>query len=149
MRAMVDKVAPRGPRVARLRLAVAMWGLVGMGLLLFGVVNLLPLESGPALGWSFLAVAVGLFKGQMVLGRSARRTIERVEAQPPNFCLFSFFSWKTWGLVLVMMAMGRLLRKSALPPLLIYNVYVAVGTALLFGTWMFGRLLGGRGGLHS
>ncbi len=123
-----------------------MWGLVGLGLLAFGVVNLLPVAKGWAAAWSLPAVAVGLLKGHLVLGRSAHRTIARVEAQPHRHCLFSFFSWKTWGLVLVMMAMGRFLRLSSLPPLLVYNVYVAVGVALLAGSLRFHGLLGGDHG---
>ncbi len=141
----VNAITPRLGRRGRIRTATVIWAMVGVGLLSFGAINLWAFVTAPQLIWSLVAVALGVAKGRMVLGRTAARTIARVEAQPDRYCLFSFFSWKSWLLVLTMILMGRFLRRSGLSPVLIYNVYVAVGTALLVGSAQLGRLAGGEG----
>ena len=48
-------------------------------------------------------------------------------------CLFGFFSWKAWLLIVVMMGGGIVLRNSGAPTEALGVLYMAVGTALLYG----------------
>ncbi len=134
---------PKLGRRGRMASAAGMWALVGTGLLIFGMVRLSPHIGGFAVLWTLLAVLAGVLKAHLVLRKTIERTVARVQAQPEQRCLFSFFSWRSWLLVLSMVLMGRFLRRSGLSPLIIYNVYVAVGVALLAGSFQFWKAVGG------
>jgi hypothetical protein len=104
---------------------------VGLGLFTAGVVWL----SGARAGWLAAglaaAVLVGWIKGRFLLARRAAANARRIEASPERAALFSFFAPAAWGLVLVMMATGALLRRSALPRPWLGALYAAIGVALL------------------
>jgi len=59
--------------------------------------------------------------------RLVARIIERGEGR----CLGGFVSWKTWLLILGMMAMGWALRRSGAPFWVIGVLYAGIGTALV------------------
>ena len=112
-----------------LMLAWLMWASVGAALVFFGA--RWSLQVGPVLApWLMAgAIAVGLAKSRLVLDRAARRIVDRIRARGDGRCLGGFLSLRTWGLVVLMMASGRLLR-SSLARGIIGPLYLAIGTAL-------------------
>lgn len=82
------------------------------------------------------AVVLGLLKARFVLRRAARRTIQHITSRGDGRCLGGFLSWKTWLLVIAMIALGRLLRSELVPiPLAwIGLLYAAVGVAMIAGS---------------
>ncbi len=105
-----------------------------MMLLIRGVVNLIAI--GPRSLWVLpLFLLLGLFKGKFVLTKSASRNVHRIRCRPEGrYCLGGFMTWKAWLLVAGMIMLGRLLRMSPLPPLLVWGIYSAIGAALLMGS---------------
>jgi len=75
------------------------------------------------------AVAVGAVKSQLFIDRAARRVVDRIRSRGDGRCLGGFLSLRTWGLVILMMAAGRLLR-ATLAHEIVGPLYIAVGTAL-------------------
>jgi hypothetical protein len=75
------------------------------------------------------AVAVGAVKSRLVLDRAARSVVDRIRARGDGRCLGGFLSLRTWGLVILMMVAGRLLR-GTLAHGIVGPLYIAVGTAL-------------------
>ena len=116
---------------SHLLLAATMWTVVGSLLLAFGARWLLSAHVRYA--WELLAVAavVGLLKARFVLGRAARRTIERIRSRGDGRCIGGFFSLRTWAIVALMAGAGRVLRGGLIPLPVVGFVYAAVGTALL------------------
>jgi hypothetical protein len=76
-----------------------------------------------------VAVAIGTVKSRLVLDRAVRRVIERISVRGDGRCFGGFLSLRTWGLVILMMVAGRVLRGS-LSRGIVGPLYIAVGTAL-------------------
>ena len=110
--------------------AALLWS--GIGLMLLGR------------GWFFagrhawlpllVALVVGTAKSFLVLDRTARRNLARILAMPDRSCVGSVYSWRMWGLVVLMMVMGRLLRMSPVPPVYVGGLLMAIGWALLLSS---------------
>jgi len=62
--------------------------------------------------------------------RLADRNLERISQLPARPCLFSFITWKSYLLVVIMITMGNLLRNSPIPKEYLSIVYLGIGLAL-------------------
>lgn len=124
---------PAAAMSTHLMLAWLMWAAVGAGLAGFGARWLW--EAVPDLApWIALgAVAIGVLKSRLVLDGAARRVVERIRARGDGRCLGGFLSWRTWGLVVLMMAGGRVLR-GAFAHGIVGTLYIVVGWALILSS---------------
>lgn len=135
-------------RPATLLLAsAALWS--GIGLLLLG-------KGGYRLGvmpeqglWLLpLAILAGTLKSYLILDVAARHGIARLSRFSDATCLGAVYSWKTWILVLCMMALGGILQSSSFPPQLLTLFSLTIGWALLFSSrfawsaWRKGHVAG-------
>jgi hypothetical protein len=121
-------------RRTRLLLAALAWTLVGLGLLGAGIVWLVPARRDVLVLGLGAAATVGALKGRFVLAPRAAANARRIEASAERAPIVAFFAPSAWGLVLVMMASGALLRRSALPRPWLGALYAAIGVALLFAS---------------
>lgn len=117
-------------RRGHLFMAALTWTVVGIVLSIVGVRWIFQTDEGSRWLFLSLAIIVGLGKGIFVLRRTARRNVERIIRRGDGKCIGGFFSWKTWLLVLGMMAMGRWLRSSDLPLWFMGTLYAGIGLAL-------------------
>ena len=126
---------PRAAGRTQLLLAAAFWSCVGSALLLAGARWSLR-AAGPGDGALLVAlgVAAGLLKGRFVLDRAARRIAERIAARGDGHCAGGFLSARSWLLVALMSAAGRLLRGGLLSHAVVGPLYTAIGTGLLFSS---------------
>lgn len=89
------------------------------------------------LGAGFLAsLAVHRFGFQKI----AAKNIKRILPMPDRRCVFSFFTWKSYVLIAVMMTLGRLLRSSAIPKPCLAVLYTAIGLALILSSVKYLRV---------
>ncbi len=131
----LHKYKPAAPaRIHHLAAAVA-WMLVGS--ILVGVGVYWARGSGHSLLYIAAASGAGLFKGRFVLDKTARRTVRRIEERGDGRCLGGFFSYKSWILVAVMAAAGRILRSGIVSTFIVALIYAAVGTALAYSSRLF------------
>ena len=130
-------------RNTHLKVAAALWGFVGLGLLLAGSFFLFgnhaagdgPFGVGMASIVGFVvALVIGGIKGRLVLPRVGKKNVARILALPEKSPLHMTFSAKSWLLVLLMIAIGRLIRFAGAPPFIVGTIYTAVGVALLLGS---------------
>ncbi|HID96774.1 MAG TPA: hypothetical protein EYP57_01060 [Thermodesulfobacteriaceae bacterium] len=131
------KSAVSAPPRVHMFLAALVWSLAGAFLFLKGIKEIWSTAEPVGLWWFFLAAGTGAVKGQLVLRKSAARIIQRIESRGERRFIGSFLSIRAWGMILVMILLGRMLRMSTLPPLLIWGVYLAVGTALFSSSRFF------------
>lgn len=110
-------------------LAGVMWLVVGAALIGFGGRWLWVALPTVAPWLAAAAVAVGLVTSRLVLDGVAERVVDRISARGDGRCVGGFLSLRTWGLVLLMMLLGRLLR-GTLSGWIVGPLYIAVGTAL-------------------
>ncbi len=130
-RAWLETHKPRGGRRTQLLLAEIMWTLVGSGLLTVGLRWIVQHYGQPGLLYVMPFLVLGLVKAFFVLDPIAGRTIDRIEVRGDSHCLGGFFSFRSWALILGMMAAGQILRATPLPRADLGFVYAAVGLALL------------------
>ena len=109
-------------------LAALIWSLVGFFLLTNGFV-LISLKGH--LWYGVLGMLLGTAKTFFVLDRVALKNVKRIKEFEDKVCIGSVYSWKTWILVAAMIALGRFLRTTVLPPEIVGFIYTAVGWALM------------------
>jgi len=92
-----------------------------------------------ALPLSGAALAVGAAKYWFVMAPVARRIGARILGRGPAANPLGFFSWRSWGVVALMVAAGHALRLTALPRVWLGALYVAVAVGLALGSRVFWR----------
>ena len=111
-------------------LAGTMWCGVGIMLVSLAVSWLSPLsfrESGIYYAAAFFAAMPIYHFGFL---RIADKNLNRLLPLTEKKCLFSFMTWKSYIIVLVMVSMGIALRHSALPKRYLSILYIGIGLAL-------------------
>jgi len=133
LKSWAESHKPAGAVPTQLLLAWLMWATVGSALVGFGAWWLW--ESAPRIApWVTAgSLAVGVVKSRLVLDRAARRGVDRICARGDGRCLGGFLSLRTWGLVVLMMVAGRLLRNT-LAHGIVGPLYIAVGSALFLSS---------------
>lgn len=81
-----------------------------------------------------VAGLVGVLKSWLIFDRTAVRIISRIEGMDRNKCAGGFLSLRNWGMIILMIFLGMSLRASPLPRVLVWGVYVAVGTGLFLSS---------------
>lgn len=141
---------PFNPGVSRsvhLFAAPFLWTAVGCVLMVRGFAWLDPGRGRLLL---LVALLVGTLKSLLVLDRMAARAVERIARFGDRTCLGAVYSWRTWLLVLGMIAAGALLRRSPLPGPLLGTLYLAVGWSLCLSSrvgWRQWRTLSRNNGI--
>ena len=68
------------------------------------------------------------------------KNIERILPMVDKKCLFSFITWKSYLIIIVMVAMGSLLRHSAIPKHYLAILYTGIGLALILSSLRYLRV---------
>lgn len=135
---------PAVSRPSLLRGAGVAW-VIGAGVLLWRAwVAGGDLPESMAWVWG-VAVLVGLVKYRVAFRPVAVRNIVRIRELSPHkekICLFAFQSLQSYGLVLLMIGFGMLLRYAGVSPVVLVVVYVAIGLGLLLGAGTYFRAAG-------
>ncbi|MHB1184006.1 MAG: hypothetical protein ACYDIB_01470 [Desulfobulbia bacterium] len=129
------RLKPGASTNTNLLVAALMWSFIGFYLMVRGYLLDQPLPGM----FLLLALGLGTMKAFWLIERAARKNIARIVARPDGMCLGGVYSWGMWGMVVCMMVGGRLLRNSAVPPLVVGVIYVAVGWALLLSSRLIWR----------
>jgi hypothetical protein len=111
-------------------LAGAMWCGVGVMLIIFSVSWLRPLAFRSQLiffgAGALAAIPVLHFGFARIAGKNLRRLMPLTEKK----CVFSFITWRSYLIVLVMILLGSTLRHSSIPKPWLAVVYTGIGLAL-------------------
>jgi hypothetical protein len=82
----------------------------------------------------FIALFVGTVKSLTILDKSAKKNLTRIMTFNEKSCIGAVYPWRTWLLVILMMATGIALRSMTEPGLFLGTVYFAVGWGLLLSS---------------
>ena len=130
-RSGLKRFTPGVDKRVHLLLSAVLWTAVGLWLMLRG--GLWLYSTGAS--WMIVpALLLGSGKSLLILDRTARNGIERILRFSGTTCLGAVYSYKTWLLVVAMMAVGFLLRQSAIPKSVLGTLYVAIGWALVLSS---------------
>ena len=133
MSSWLETFKPVASSRLQLLLAGGTWSTVGTGLICVGTYWLAS-NSSHLISLLAISLCLGLAKSLLILDRVANRIVKRIELRGEGRCLASFYSLRAWALVILMMAMGRILRGAGISYSLLGMVYVAVGTGLLMSS---------------
>jgi hypothetical protein len=133
----LEVLKPSASVRVQILLATLMWTIVGLFLFIRGVSNMMSLPETVNPWWLLFAAIIGVLKGRLIFDKTAERVISRILSRKGDRCLGGFLSFKSWGMILFMVLLGMSLRASPLPGVLVWGVYVAVGTGLFFSSRLF------------
>ena len=128
---VLKRLKPGGSITAHLLLASMLWTVVGTGLIYRGVVWLI---EGDSIWFVFLAGLLGTLKSLLILDKSVRKSIDRIQLLADGSCLGGVYSLKTWTLVVSMIVLGYLLRHLSVSHELLGVLYIGIGWALILSS---------------
>jgi len=140
-----EKYKPAVPRKLLLLVAGVMW--CGVGIMLSAMAfGWLSAYEGHA--WVF---ALTGFIAAMVIHhfgflRIVDKNLGRISKLPDQPCAFSFISWKSYLIIIIMVAMGITLRHSPIPKQYLSVIYTGIGLALFLSSIRYFRNLLTGGG---
>ena len=90
-----------------------------------------PLPPLHILGLAAGGLALAFLLHRSMLARIARRNMTRIASYADRGCVFAFQAWRSYLMILLMIALGSFLRHTALPREPLAVLYSAMGLALL------------------
>ena len=69
-----------------------------------------------------------------VFSAIAHKNIDRLSLFPEKACFFAFQAWKSYFIIVVMVALGAILRHSLIPKEYLAALYLTIGGALLLSS---------------
>ena len=139
-----DRYKPAVPKNFLLFLAGFMW--IAVGIMLTSMAIHWLIRYGRNL--AFLYAAIGL-AGSVIIHhygflRIVDKNLGRISKMEGKRCAFSFMTWRSYGIVAIMVTMGILLRHSAIPKQYLSILYIGIGMALILSSiryfknlWLF------------
>jgi hypothetical protein len=150
----IKKFTPSADKRILVLLAGLMWCGVGIMLISFAVKWLSPYswqEQGFYFTGGFLAaIPIHHFGFLKIADKNLKRLLPLTEKR----CLFSFMTWKSYIIVLIMVSMGIALRHSSIPKKYLSILYNGIGLALFLSgiryfRFFFKLLFAKRSSLYS
>ena len=131
LKSLLHKLNPKVPKRALLFIAALVWGYAGQKLIAIGIrtYNTTNLHF-----WHLLVISVPIFLlfHYFVFHKIIIKHTTRIISKPnPTHCLFSFFDWKSYIIMTLMITMGLTLRRSSwVSREFIATFYIGMGLAL-------------------
>jgi hypothetical protein len=111
-------------------LAGIMWCGVGVMLVSFAASWLSPLHTGNQVFYYASGFLVAMPVHHFGFLKIADKNLKRLLPLNEKRCLFSFMTWKSYIIVVIMVSMGIMLRHSAIPKPYLSILYTGIGLAL-------------------
>ena len=137
----LSHLKPTVPKCWLFTASGVMWSAVGIMMCATGIgwVANRGLVRGMGLELAGLILAMLFFRWWF--GSIAQKNIRRLRRLPDRGCFFAFQAWKSYLIIMVMIALGISLRHSSIPKHVLAVVYTAIGGALILGSFHYYRHL--------
>lgn len=139
-----DAFKPAVTKNVLLFLAGAVWFGVGSMLLIMAYSWLSDAPGGISFVFAGVGVVMALVVHHFGFLKIVDKNIERIRPMHAKQCLFSFITWKSYVVVVVMVTMGSLLRHSAIPHRYLAILYTGIGLALILSSLRYLRVFIGE-----
>ena len=135
-----DRIKPAVTKTVLLFLAGFVWFCVGTMLLVLAYSWLS--NATRTIFFAFFGVGIGvaLLVHHFGFLKIVDKNIDRIRPMVEKKCLFSFITWKSYMIIMVMVAMGTSLRHSAIPKQYLAIVYTGIGLALILSSLRYIRV---------
>ena len=118
-------------------IAGLVWVVVGTFLSRYAIIWWQHYTGSFLIPFIFLGLILGIVKGYYVFSGIVRKNIERISRMNGRGFVLAFIPWKSYMLIVVMMAFGITLRNSALPKEYLAIIYLAVGLAMILSGFQY------------
>ncbi|MCX6253777.1 MAG: hypothetical protein NTV31_04790 [Bacteroidia bacterium] len=126
----IKKFTPEVDKKILVLLAGIMWCGVGVMLVSFAVSWLLPCSGGQQGLYYTAGFLAAMPIHHFGFLRIANKNLNRLLPLTEKRCLFSFMTWRSYIIVLIMVSMGIALRHSSIPKRYLSILYNGIGLAL-------------------
>ena len=136
----IDLFKPAVTKSVLLLLAGSVWLCVGTMLLVLAHAWLSNAPGTIAIMFFGFGVVLALLVHHFGFLKIVDKNIERILPMVEKKCLFSFITWKSYIIILVMVALGTFLRHSAIPHRFLAILYTGIGLALILSSLRYLRV---------
>jgi len=133
----INKYKPAVSKSILLLLAGILWIAVGIMLCNFAYHWLLHYNGNNAFIFAITGIVVALVIHHFGFLKVVDKNLGRISLMKDKSCAFSFMSWKSYLLVIVMMSMGITLRHSEFPKEYLSVIYIGIGGALFLSSFRY------------
>ena len=135
-----EKFKPAVPKKVLLVIIGSMWFCVGIMLVIMAIHWLYIYDGNP---WIF--AVPGLIAGLIIhyygFLKIVDKNLGRISRLPGKPCIFSFVSWKSYIIIILMVSMGIILRHSPIQKQYLSPIYLGIGLALFLSSIRYFRNL--------
>ena len=137
----LEKFKPAVSKYLLMGLAGLMWSGVGIMLCRLAVIWLKPIHRNVAWSLGSLGLIAAIVVYRFGFSKIALKNITRLCLLPNTTCIFAFQAWKSYLIIIFMVALGLTLRHSPMPKHFLAVIYETIGGALFFSSFHFyGRI---------
>lgn len=139
---MNDRFRKYDPAVDKrflLALSGLMWSSVGIILCRHAVGWLSQPDSQKALWLGSAGILLSLMIHHFGFLKLVDRNIHRIASKEGKVCIFGFQPWKSYLIIVIMIAMGTALRHSSFPKPYLAIIYIGFGGAMLLSSLRYYR----------
>ncbi|MCX6833996.1 MAG: hypothetical protein NTW07_02485 [candidate division Zixibacteria bacterium] len=133
--------APSAKRSILILIAGLVWSAVGLGLIVAAARWLL-MSDEYVLAALILGLIAGWFVYSLGFAGLVRKNLERIRQLAPEkdrICVFAFQHWRSYVIVVIMIAMGYTLRHLPVARVYIAPIYLAIGLGLTLASLHYYR----------
>jgi len=135
----LEKLKPAVSKYWLMALAGLMWSVVGVVLCHLAYVWLKAVPWSRALPLGLLGVASALVAYRYGFLKIALKNIDRLCLLTEKPCIFAFQAWRSYLIIVFMVALGIALRSSPIPRHILAVIYTTIGGALFLSSLHFYR----------
>jgi len=135
-----DKYKPAVARNILVFLAGFVWVCVGVMLLSLAFSWLSDTANANRTVFVAAGVVLALLIHHFGFLRIVNKNLSRILSMEGKKCLFAFIPWKSYLIILIMIAMGIMLRRSAIPKQYLAILYIGIGLALILSSVRYMRI---------
>jgi hypothetical protein len=118
-----------------------MWSAVGIMMCATAIGWLADSGMGWGMAYGLAGLVLAVLPVRWGFGSIAQKNIRRLRRLPDRGCFFAFQAWKSYLIIMVMIALGVTLRHSSIPKHFLAVAYTAIGGALIVGSFYYYRHL--------
>ena len=141
MNPKIEKYKPAVKKTFLLLLSGTMWFAVGIMLNTFAFNWLVTYGTNNSYYFACIGFFFALLIHHFGFLKVADKNLGRISHLKDKPCVFSFMSWKSYLIVMVMVTMGITLRHSSIPKQYLSVVYIGIGLALILSSIRYFRVL--------
>jgi hypothetical protein len=137
----LSHLKPTVPKCWLFAASGVMWSTVGIMMCATAIGWLADSGMGRRMAFVSAGLLLAVLSVRWGFGRIAQKNIRRLRRLPDRGCFFAFQAWKSYLIIMLMIALGVALRHSSIPKHFLAVAYTAIGGALTVGSAYYFRHL--------